>query len=138
MSDCIFCSIVAGDTPASIVCADELALAFVDLRQYNAGHTLVIPRRHVADVRDLDAESGAALMAMVSRVTRAVSVAFPNNGITLWHSIGPAAFQEVPHMHVHVHPRLDGDRLFALYPTAPALQARDTLDAHAARIRAAL
>jgi histidine triad (HIT) family protein len=107
--DCVFCQIVAGAVPAGVVYEDALTMAFVDVRQFHAGHTLVIPRPHFNDVRELDDETGAALMATVVRVTKAVGEAFPNEGISLWHSIGEAAFQEVPHLHIHVHPRLKGD-----------------------------
>jgi histidine triad (HIT) family protein len=116
--DCVFCAIAQGRAPASIVCENELALAAIDLRQFHPGHTLVIPRQHFQDVRELDDTTGAALMAMVSRVTRAVGRAFPNQGLSLWHSIGEAAFQEVPHLHIHIHPRLTGDNVLYVYPEA--------------------
>jgi galactose-1-phosphate uridylyltransferase len=76
---CVFCAIAQGSAPASIICENALALAVVDLRQFHPGHTLVIPRQHFHDVRELDDTTGAALMAMVSRVTRAVGRAFPNH-----------------------------------------------------------
>lgn len=118
-TDCIFCEIARGTAPASVVCEDALTLAFVDLRQFHAGHVLVIPRRHFADVRELDDVTGAALMATLVRVTRAVGEAFDCEGISLWHSIGPAAFQEVPHLHLHVHPRRSDDGFLRVYPDAP-------------------
>lgn len=117
---CVFCAIVRGDAPAAIVHADALTLAFVDLRQAVPGHVLVIPREHLPDVRALDQTTGAALMAMTVRITRAVGEAFPNEGLSLWHSIGEAAFQEVPHLHLHVHPRRIGDGLLTIYPTQPS------------------
>lgn len=133
--DCVFCAIARGDEPASIVCADELTLAFVDLRQFHPGHTLVIPRQHLHDVRELDVATGTALMAMLARVTRAVGRAFPNQGLSLWHSIGEAAFQEVPHLHIHVHPRLIGDDVLRVYPHAPPTPAEGVRDAYAAQLR---
>lgn len=132
---CVFCEIVHGRVPASLVWEDDLTVAAVDLRQFHPGHTLVIPRRHLRDVRDLDYETGAALMATVVRITRAVAVAFSNQGLSLWHSIGEAADQEVPHLHVHVHPRNIGDQLLKIYPSAPTLPDRQTLDTYAARLR---
>ena len=135
---CVFCDIVAGTAPASLVHEDELTLAFVDLRQANPGHVLVIPKAHVSDVRYLDPATGAALMQSVSRVTRAVGRAFPNNGLSLWHSIGEAAFQEVPHLHIHVHPRLIGDNLLRVYDTLPGNVDADTRDRYAAMLRAEL
>lgn len=138
MSDCVFCAIVAGRSPASIVCEDELTLAFIGLRQFHAGHTLVIPRAHLPDVRALDDATGAALMATVTRVTTAVGKAFPSDGISLWHSIGPGAFQEVPHLHIHVHPRKRDDGFLRVYPGEPPGSAPHERDAYAARIRAHL
>ena len=113
---CVFCEIIAGRAPADVIFEDALTAAFVDLRQFHPGHMLVVPKAHVADVRELDDRTGAALMATVSRVTRAVAEAFPHEGISLWHSIGPAAFQEVPHLHIHVHPRRWDDGFLRVYP----------------------
>ncbi len=135
---CIFCAIVQAQAPASLIYQDALTLAFVDLRQFHPGHSLVIPRAHLADVRELDEATGAALMATVSRVTRAVAAAFPNEGLSLWHSIGPAAFQEVPHLHFHVHPRRHGDDFLRVYPGDPPTSTRAERDHYAALLRARL
>jgi histidine triad (HIT) family protein len=132
---CIFCEIAAGTRSASIVYQDELTMAFVDLRQFHPGHTLVIPRQHLRDVRELDQVTGAALMATVARVTRAVGAAFPNDGISLWHSIGEAAFQEVPHLHIHVHSRLRDDGVLRVYPHSPPTADQPTRDNYAALLR---
>lgn len=139
MSDsCTFCDIAQGILPAHIVYEDAATLAFIDLRQFHPGHTLVIPRRHLADVRELDEHTGAALMATVARITAAVGKAFPNEGLSLWHSIGPAAFQEVPHLHFHVHPRLTDDGFLRVYPgDLPSSQASER-EEYAARLRATL
>lgn len=136
--DCVFCAIVAGRLPAEIVWEDALTLAFVDLRQAVPGHVLVVPRAHLADVRDLDERTGAALMASVVRLTRAVAAGFPHEGISLWHSIGPAAFQEVPHLHIHVHARRTDDGLLRVYPTEPENAPACERAAMAARLRKAL
>ncbi len=132
---CVFCDIVHGRAPASLVHEDALTLAFVDLRQFHPGHILVIPRLHLPDVRALDDTLGAALMNTVTRITRAVTAAFPNQGLSLWHSIGEAAFQEVPHLHLHVHPRLPGDDLLRIYPRAPATPDANQREAYAATLR---
>jgi histidine triad (HIT) family protein len=116
---CAFCEIVAGRMPADVVWEDERTLAFVDLRQAHPGHVLVIPRGHLPDARELDDDTGAALMATLVRVLRAVDGAFPSAGLSVWHSIGAAAFQEVPHLHLHVLPRRENDGLLRVYPTDP-------------------
>lgn len=132
---CVFCQIIAGEIPASIVWQDELTVAVIDLRQFHPGHSLVMPRAHLNDVRDLDEVTGAALMATVSRVTRAVAAVFPNEGLSLWHSIGEAAFQEVPHLHIHIHPRFKGDDVLRVYPQSPPTPDAQTREAYAARLR---
>ena len=132
---CVFCEIVVGRVPASVVFQDALTMAFVDLRQFHPGHTLVIPRRHLRDVRELDESIGAALMATVSRVTRAVGAVFPNEGLSLWHSIGDAAFQEVPHLHIHIHPRLKKDGVLQVYPHTPPTPDKQKRDGYAALLR---
>ncbi len=135
---CTFCEIVSGAASASIVFQDELTIGFIDLRQFHPGHTLVVPRQHFHDLRDLDPATGAALMATVSQVTRAVAATFPNQGLSVWHSIGEAAFQEVPHLHFHVHPRIMGDDAMRIYPRPPATPNRSVLDEHAAALRSCL
>lgn len=140
--DCAFCAIIAGRLSASIVATDEHTIAFVDLRQFHPGHVLVVPRRHLADIRALDGDDGAAigaaLMAATARIARVVDAAFPSDGISVWHSAGAGANQEVPHLHIHVHPRFLGDNALLVYPRAPATPDRATLDDYARRIKAAL
>ena len=106
---CAFCAIVAGRLPATVVHRDARTVAFLDLRQANPGHVLVVPRRHIADIREADRLTAAALMDGIARVARAIGRAFDHEGLSIWHSIGPAADQEVPHLHFHVHPRRHGD-----------------------------
>ena len=133
---CVFCEIACGIRRASVVWQDELTIAFMDLRQFHPGHTLVIPRQHFRDIRELEEPVGAALMASVKRVAIAVAAAFPNQGLSLWHSIGEAADQEVPHLHMHVHPRLLGDQLLRIYPRSAPEPSQALLDGYAAALRA--
>jgi histidine triad (HIT) family protein len=135
---CAFCAIVAGRTPATIIAADDLTVSFLDLRQFHPGHVLVVPRAHVSDVRQADDATAASLMVNVARMARAVSSTFPNEGLSIWHSIGPAADQEVPHLHVHVHARRLDDGLLRVYPRAPPHPDRGTLDEWGTRLRTVL
>jgi histidine triad (HIT) family protein len=137
-SSCVFCDIIAGRAPGHVVYEDDLTLALVDPRQHNAGHVLVVPRTHINDIRELDPRTGAALMDTLIKIARAVDHAFPNEGMSLWHSIGPAAFQEVPHMHMHVHPRRLGDGLLRVYPSAPVDADPAARASYAERLRKAL
>lgn len=135
---CAFCEIELGRIAAATVALDADVRCIVDLRQHHPGHMLVIPRRHVADLREVDEQTGAALSRMLIRITRAVSAAFPNEGLSLWQSIGPAAMQEVPHLHWHVHPRRLGDDLLRVYPEPPENQPLHVREVLAQRVRAAL
>ncbi len=138
MSDCVFCEIVAGRRPSSVVLENETVLAFVDGRQAVEGHVLVIPKSHCPDIYALSDEDGAAVMAALTRVARAVRDALEPPGMSLWQSNGEAAFQEVPHVHFHVHPRLRDDGLLRVYPRRLDEMPTDARDALARRIRSHL
>ena len=135
---CVFCAIAAGDAPASVVWKNELAMAFMDLRQPNPGHVLVIPRAHIVDILGLDDRTGAALMAGTTRVARAVSRAFAPDGLNVWQSTGEAAGQEVLHLHLHVMPRRHEDGLFRPYQELPPPGSRDLLEQLAVDVRRGL
>ncbi|MDQ1542309.1 MAG: histidine triad family protein [Actinomycetota bacterium] len=111
-SNCIFCSIIAGAAPSYLIYQDDTAVAFLDIAPVRQGHTLVVPRSHVAD---LLAEGGAQALAdtaaAVHHVSRQLRDAFDADGISIFQSNGAAAGQEVFHVHLHVIPRHAGDRL---------------------------
>lgn len=139
MRDCPFCAIAAGQLEASIVAENDSAIAFMDLRQAQPGHVLVIPRAHVETVLDIDPALAAQVMALAVHVAHAVDAVFQPDGMNLWQSNGEAGGQEVPHFHLHVHPRNLGDGLLGLYPHGvPSPAARDALDMMAARLRNAI
>lgn len=102
--DCIFCRIVAGTVPSRLVYADEHAVAFLDATPWHRGHTLVVPRRHVADV-----VSGAPALAEIAPAVDAVGRLLVHrlaaDGLNLLSSAGPVAGQTVFHLHVHLVPR---------------------------------
>jgi histidine triad (HIT) family protein len=137
-TSCVFCEIATGRLEASVVAHDALTITFIDLRQFHPGHVLVIPRQHFNDIRDMDDASLQAVMSAVARVARAIDQVFPGDGLSIWHSAGEGANQEVPHAHFHVHPRFFKDRLLDVYPHAPKTPSRASLDAIAGRLRAAM
>jgi histidine triad (HIT) family protein len=138
--DCVFCRIVAGRAAASVVARHERALAFMDLRQPNPGHVLVVPHAHVPTIDLLGDDDADAVMRLTTRVARALRRVFPEAGLSLWQSNGEAAGQEVPHVHMHLLPRHAGDGWVRIYPNdePPAPMARARLDELAGRIQAAL
>jgi histidine triad (HIT) family protein len=140
MADCVFCEIVAGRSPASLVRKDEHAIAFMDIGGINLGHTLVVPTRHATSLGDLDEGSAAAVWSLGLRVAAALCRSgIRCEGVNLLLSDGEAAGQEVFHVHLHVLPRWAGDGFGFRGPRRGAQHApRFELDDAAERIRAAL
>ncbi len=123
-SDCVFCRIIQGELDSATIYEDDSTLAFLDLRQSNEGHVLVVPKRHFEQIYDLDEESASALAISVCKVARAVRRVYAPEGLSIWQSNGPAAFQEVPHVHWHVFPRYTDDGHLVVYPRDIADRAR--------------
>lgn len=105
MTPCVFCELIGGRLDKGLVEETELTLTIVNIRQFEVGQVLVIPRRHAPTVLDLTDEESAALMDAVRRVSAALVKAYSPDGITLYNNNGVASLQEVPHFHMHVVPR---------------------------------
>lgn len=109
---CVFCAVVAGDAPAVRIFEDDEYLAFLDIRPFTRGHTLVIPKRHTVDLADTPAATLAGMLAVGQRIglaTRTSSLHADGNNLVI--NDGRAAFQSVFHIHLHVVPRRSGDKL---------------------------
>ncbi|CAI50636.1 histidine triad family protein (homolog to bis(5'-nucleosyl)-tetraphosphatase) [Natronomonas pharaonis DSM 2160] len=110
MSDrTIFEQIIDGDIPARIVHETETTLAFLDANPLAPGHTLVVPKEPYERLRDLPPELSADVFETVRTVTPAVQDAVDADATTIGINDGPEAGQEVPHLHVHIVPRFEGD-----------------------------
>jgi len=116
MEDCIFCKIAAGEIPASKVYEDDVALAFMDIRPITRGHLLVIPKKHAQLVSELDEDTTARLFKVVRKLDIAIRKLEGVKDITILVSDGPAAQQEVPHVHIHLIPRYENDGLGLKFP----------------------
>ena len=106
---CLFCEIVAGDRPAAVVHETDDFLAFLDHRPLFPGHTLVVPRTHLATLLDLPADLVGPFFTEVQRVTGAVTAAMGAAGSFV--AENNVVSQSVPHLHVHVVPRNRKDGL---------------------------
>ena len=134
---CVFCSIIAGDAPASVVHRDDRILAFMDIRPVTQGHLLVVPIVHATYLADLEPGTGAAMFDVASTLAAALRRSeLPCSGINLFYADGAEAGQEVFHAHLHVIPRTgnDGFRVDARAWRDPPPQ-RSALDEQAAAIR---
>ena len=139
MTDCIFCQIVAGTAPASLVYRDEVCAAFMDIQPVNAGHVLVVPRQHYESFLDLPPEVGRHLFDVAMRLGPVIRNVSAAEGMNLVISSGAAAGQDVYHFHVHLIPRRAGDGFDVPLPfPGSQMPPRTQLDAAAARIISAL
>ena len=109
--DCLFCRIVAGDLPATIIEEDDQTITFMDISPANRGHALVIPRRHSEDLYAIDDEDLEACMVAARRQALRARDRLGADGVNILNSCRPEAWQTVFHFHVHVIPRYAGDPL---------------------------
>ena len=136
MGSCVFCDIVAGKAPASIVHRDERCVAFMDIRPVTAGHLLVVPLAHAASLADLDPTDGGHLFVVSQDLAAALRKSgLQADGVNLFLADGEAAGQEVFHVHLHVFPRFEGDGFgLRLPPGYGKPVARERLDREATAI----
>ncbi len=109
--DCIFCKIIAGELPGTIVAEDDRTVAFMDINPATRGHALVVPREHARDLGDIPAEDLAACAIAARGVAEKAKANLGAAGVNLLNAYGAAAWQTVFHFHIHVIPRYDDDPL---------------------------
>ncbi|MFX1561868.1 MAG: HIT family protein [Promethearchaeota archaeon] len=139
-TSCIFCKIIAGEIPSHTVYNDKDVIAFLDIRPINPGHTLVLPKAHVANLSEL----GSPVDGHIFKIGRQIAAALRRSGlrcegINLLLSDGKAAFQEIPHLHLHVIPRFHGDGIrLQAGPNYGQTPPTSELSENAEKIRSAL
>jgi histidine triad (HIT) family protein len=133
---CLFCEIVAGLRPASVVVAEQAGVAFLDIRPVFKGHVLVVPPAHVPTFADLPADQLPGYFAFVQRVTVAVQQGLGAQGTFV--AMNNTVSQSVPHLHTHVVPRTKGDGLRGFFWPRTKYASDDEAEQYAADVRAAL
>jgi len=108
---CVFCAIVAGEAPAIRIHEDDGYLAILDIRPFTRGHTLVLTKRHTADLTDTPPQTLADMVTIGRRIALAARATELADATNIAINDGRAAFQSVPHIHLHVLPRRNGDKL---------------------------
>ena len=135
---CVFCAILRGALPVSLVAEEDRVVAFMDINPINPGHVLIIPRHHTPDLAGLVPDDGAVMFRLAQRVAAALRASdLPCDGVNLFLADGELAGQEVFHAHLHVIPRLADDGFFLdiAYGASPS---REDLDVVAAELRSKL
>ena len=136
MDDCIFCKIVKGEVPSSVVYEDELTIAFMDVGHVNPGHTIVSLKPHVQDIYGLDDAQAGAVFRTTAKVARAIKEAMQPKGVTLLQANEAGGWQTVFHFHFHVVPRKTDDAWKMTWGTTNP--AKELLDEYAAQIKSVL
>jgi len=108
-ADCVFCKIRDGKLPAMKVYEDERTLVFMDINPLNAGHCLVVTKTHAATIWEASEADLQAAIAVAKKIALALREAVKPDGLNLLQANGAAAFQSVPHFHLHLIPRWNND-----------------------------
>jgi len=109
MNDCVFCKIIAGNIPSTKIYEDDSVYAFADIHPNNLGHTLVVPKKHFANLYETPDEELAKIMSVTKRISIAAKKALSVDGINIEMNNDTAAGQIIFHSHIHVIPRLNDD-----------------------------
>ncbi len=108
---CVFCAIADGEAPAIRIYENDGYLAILDIRPFTRGHTLVLPKQHTVDLTDTPPQTLADMITIGQRIARAARATELADATNVGINDGRAAFQTVHHIHLHVLPRRNGDKL---------------------------
>ena len=101
---CLFCT-----DPKGVSLTNELAYSARDTYAVSPGHSVVVPKRHVASFFDLTPDEVTACMEMIKEEKRLIDAEFKPDGYNIGVNVGPAAGQSIYHVHIHIIPRYQGD-----------------------------
>ena len=135
--NCIFCKIIRGEIPASVIFEDEQSIAFMDAFPVTEGHCLLIPKKHYVNMFDVDPDVVAHLAKKLAELTKRVQKATGAEGVLNTVANGEGAGQEVPHLHFHTIPRNKGSSFGFKFPPGyrDSMAKREDLDQMAEKIR---
>ena len=109
MADCVFCKIRDGQIPSAKIYEDDKTFAIMDINPLNSGHCLVIIKTHAPTVWDAQPADLQAAIAAAKKVAQGIRDVLKPDGLNMLQANGPAAFQSVPHYHLHLIPRWEND-----------------------------
>ncbi|MHA1963362.1 MAG: HIT family protein [Candidatus Thorarchaeota archaeon] len=135
--NCIFCKIIRGEMPSSVIFEDEQSIAFMDVFPLNEGHCLLIPKKHYVNMFDVDPDVIAHLAKNLADLTKRVQKATGAEGVLNIVANGEGAGQDVFHLHLHAIPRNKSSQFGFKFPSdyMNAMAPREDLDRMAEKIR---
>ena len=108
MENCIFCKIIKGEIPSFKVYEDDQVLAFMDINPISPGHTLIIPKNHAANLKEISDEDLAAVHRASKKVLSGIEKALKTTGVACVQLNGRGVNQVVMHYHLHLIPKVPG------------------------------
>lgn len=111
MDNCIFCKIISGDIPSSVLYEDEAFKVIMDISPAAKGHAIIIPKKHFANLFELEDDFANKLLIVAKKVAKAMNKELECDGINLLQNNGEAAGQSVFHIHFHLIPRYHDDKV---------------------------
>ena len=109
MTDCIFCKIINGEIPCHKIYEDENSLAFLDIKPHAKGHTVLIPKQHGETAFDFTETYLEGFLPSIRRIMNILKDKLNPDGFNVGWNNGSTAGQVVPHLHIHIFPRYEGD-----------------------------
>ena len=116
MGDCIFCKIANGEIPAATLYEDEDFRVILDLGPASKGHSLILPKKHAANIYELLDETAGKAMILAKKMAGKLTDALNCDGFNIVQNNGEIAGQTVNHFHLHLIPRYEGDGLNLNWP----------------------
>jgi histidine triad (HIT) family protein len=135
-ADCVFCKIRDGELPSMRIYEDDRTMVIMDINPLNAGHCLVIVKTHAPTIWDADPLDLQAAITAAQKVAVALKPSVKPDGLNMLQANGAAAFQSVPHYHLHLIPRWNNDGKGFDWPLTPGNRAQ--IQAIGLRLREAL
>ena len=111
MDNCIFCKIINKEIPGKIIYEDDICIAFLDLSQATYGHTLVVPKKHFANILEVDNDTLSHLFIVVKDLSNKIISICHAKGLNVLTNTNEVAGQTVHHFHIHILPRYDSQEL---------------------------
>lgn len=109
MDNCIFCKIANGEIPSSTIYEDDLFRVILDLSPASKGHALILPKKHMANIYEMDDTTAEKVFVLASRIAKAMKTALNCDGLNIVQNNGEIAGQTVFHFHMHIIPRYIND-----------------------------
>ena len=114
MTDCYSCKVVKGEIPAHVIYETGLVMAVMSADPITDGNVVIIPKKHIKDIHDLDSETGKEIIEVARLMSDLIRKTFGYDGTTLLENNG--AFQDIPHFHMHVFGRHKDNDIEYVWP----------------------